>query len=62
MPIVAIAILIAMHLYKRGLASIDKIKTLYNKIKTLFNKTKKSAKDYLARMDANPEIYILEIV
>ena len=62
MPIITIAILGAIHLYKRGLASTDKIKALHNKIETLLNKTKKSAKDYLTRMDINPEVYIPETI
>jgi uncharacterized membrane protein (Fun14 family) len=60
--IVTIAILAATYLYRRGLISIDKIKTLYNKIEALLNKAKKSARDCLTRMDANPDVYIPEIV
>ena len=58
--IVTIAMLGAMYLYRRGLVSIDEIKALYNKIETLFNKIKKSARDYFAKIDVNPEVYILE--
>ena len=58
----AIAISVAIHLYRKGLISIDKIKALYNKIETLFNKMKKSAKDCLARIDTNLEVYILETI
>ena len=58
MPIVAIVMLIAMHLYRRGLISIDKIKALYNKIETLLNKIKKSTKNCFVRMDINLEVYI----
>ena len=50
-----IAILAATYLYKRGFTSIDKIKAL-------LNKTKKSARDYLAKIDTNPDVYILETI
>jgi len=60
--IVTIAMLGAMHLYRRSLVSIDKIKALYNKIETLLNKIKKSVRDCLARIDINLEVYILETV
>jgi len=59
-PIVIIAILEAIHLRRRGLASINKIKAFYNKIETLLNKIKKSARDCFARIDVNPEVYIPE--
>jgi len=59
-PIITITMLGAMHLYRRGLASTNKIKALYNKIETLLNKTKKSTKNYLAKMYVNLEVYILE--
>ena len=62
MLIITIAILAAIYLYRRGFISIDKIKTLYNKIEALLNKAKKSARDCLAGMDANPDVYILEII
>ena len=62
MLIVVIAILAATHLHRRGLASIDKIKALHNEIEALLNKTKKSTRDCLARMDANPDVYIPETV
>jgi len=62
MPIVAIVMLIAMHLYRRGLISIDKIKALYNKIETLLNKIKKFTKNCFAKIDTNLEVYILETV
>ena len=60
--IVTIAMSAAMHLCGRGLTSIDKIKALYNEIEALLNKIKKSARDCLARIDANPNIYILKTV
>jgi len=60
--IVTIAILVATHLYRRGLISIDKIKTLYNKIEALLNKVKKFTRDCLTGIDANPDVYIPEIV
>ena len=62
MLIVTIAILVATHLYRRGLASIDKIKTLYNKIEALLNKVKKFTRDCLTGIDVNPDVYIPEIV
>jgi Tfp pilus assembly major pilin PilA len=60
--IVTIAISVATHLYRRGLAFIDEMKAFYNKIEALFNKTKKSARDCLAGIDANLDVYILETV
>jgi len=57
-PIITIAILGAIHLRRRGLVSIDKIKALYNKIETLLNKIKKSTKNCFVRMDINLEVYI----
>jgi len=58
--IIAIAILAATHLRKRGFISIDKIKALHNKIEALLNKIKKSIRDCLTRIDANPDVYIPE--
>jgi len=58
--IVAIAMSTATHLYRRGLASIDKIKTLHNEIEALLNKIKKSTRDCFARIDINLDIYIPE--
>ena len=56
----AITILAAIHLYKRGFISINKINALYNKIKTLFDKIKKSIRDCFTKINANPEVYIPE--
>ena len=60
--IITITISAATHLSRRGLASIDKIKALYNKIEALLNKIKKSTRDCLTRIDANPDVYIPETV
>ena len=60
--IVAIAMLAATHLHRRGLISIDEIKALHNKIEALLNKIKKSTRDCLAGIDANPGVYIPETV
>lgn len=60
--IVAIAMSAATHLRGRGLASTDEMKALHDEIEALLNKTKKSARDCLAGMDANPDVYIPETV